>query len=236
MPAAVVPHRRPDVRRNAVQVSQQVLDGPAVQARMVLQCGVQPLDIDAMVLVVVNAHRARIEMRLECIRRKGQRRKLERIGLGCHAWILLWVPATQSRGVVWLSSEDGADLVRHAVVDQRHHPWPRSQFGAVELQRDESPVDAAWILERDLVAGSAVAKADLESRPGSAARTDRAAASRRACGSRESIPGRRDTSSRPSPCTRSSRRARRAAARSRRRPPRRRVRPCSAMRRRACSA
>jgi hypothetical protein len=84
MTATVVAHRGADVGRNPAQVPQQPLDRHPVEFGTVAQGDVQSLDVGAMVHVVMDAQRARIEIRFELVRSIGQLGESERIGLVWH--------------------------------------------------------------------------------------------------------------------------------------------------------
>src|SRR5690606_25690595 len=63
--ATVIAHCRPDVVRDAVDAAQQILYRLAPQLGVLLQGGVQLVDIRLVVLLMMDLHRPRIDVRLE---------------------------------------------------------------------------------------------------------------------------------------------------------------------------
>jgi hypothetical protein len=65
VPAAIVPDRGADALRQSVQVGDQCLDRLALMIGMILERGVQIVDIGRMVLVVMDLHRLGVDVRFE---------------------------------------------------------------------------------------------------------------------------------------------------------------------------
>ncbi len=83
MAAAVVLDRRLDRVGDGREATQQVLDRELGERRLGDQGLVQIVDVGLVVLVVVDLHRARVEMRLEGVEGIGQ------FGKFVHGWFLL---------------------------------------------------------------------------------------------------------------------------------------------------
>ena len=66
--AAVVAHRGANGLREAVQAAEQIFYRLSVQLRMFLERCIQPFDVDAMVLIVVDAHRPGVDVGFEGLR------------------------------------------------------------------------------------------------------------------------------------------------------------------------
>ena len=75
MAAAVVPDRRPDPLRQCIQIGDQGFDGLALMIRMILECGVEIVDVGRMMLAMVNLHGLGVDMRFQCTMVVWQRRQ-----------------------------------------------------------------------------------------------------------------------------------------------------------------
>ena len=76
MPAAVVAHGRADVLGHGAEVRDEVLDGLAPELGMLLDRGVEVVDVRLVVLAVMNLHRLRVDVRFERGEVIGQRGQL----------------------------------------------------------------------------------------------------------------------------------------------------------------
>ena len=65
MPAAIVANGSADIFGNAVDVAQQVLDTLFAEFRMLLDGGVQIIHIGGMMLIMVQRHGLRVDVRLQ---------------------------------------------------------------------------------------------------------------------------------------------------------------------------
>ena len=72
MAAAVVAHGRADVLRHLVDPAQQLLERPVLQLRVLGESLVQLGDVGRVVLVVMDLHRLRVDVRLERVEGIGQ--------------------------------------------------------------------------------------------------------------------------------------------------------------------
>jgi hypothetical protein len=80
VPAAVVPNGRPDLLRHLLEAPQQILGRELGQLRIRRDRLVQVVDVRLMVLVVMELHRLRIDIRLQGIVGESQRRQRVRHG------------------------------------------------------------------------------------------------------------------------------------------------------------
>ena len=78
---AVVSDRRPDRLRHLVEAMQQVLDRELGELRIRLECLVQVVDVGFVMLVVMEFHRLRIDVRLKRV--VAEPRGLGRTGDSC---------------------------------------------------------------------------------------------------------------------------------------------------------
>ena len=116
-----------------------------------------------------------------------------------------------------------------AIVLQLDATWPRLQRFAIHGGRRHAMLYPVRVTYRDHVAGGAVSRASSRSRARSSGDTRiELKEFPLATGTPGSLPARRGTASRPSPCTRSTRLARGAAPPSRHRRRPRTARPCTA--------
>src|SRR4051794_24618397 len=65
MAAAVVAHCGPDALRHTVEITDQLLNTLALQIGCLLKCRVQVIDVGSMMLIMVDAHRLLIDVRLQ---------------------------------------------------------------------------------------------------------------------------------------------------------------------------
>ncbi len=130
MPAAIVADGRLDRIGHAIDVLHQIFDAHIRQVRMTLERGVDVVHVGAVVLVVVNLHRTRVDMRLERverIRKWGQligHRKSLLAGTAAAQPALL--PASVTSTVFQRVKHDGGPRFSSTVIIT--HPTPELTF------------------------------------------------------------------------------------------------------------
>ena len=83
MAAAIIADCSANVFRHAIQIFQQIVNGFGLQLGMALEGLVQVRDVGAMMFVMVNFHRLRVDVgfqSVKCIRQGGHRE--------CHGFVL----------------------------------------------------------------------------------------------------------------------------------------------------